>query len=239
MDTYKATNTINGKFYIGSAINFEKRKKEHLRSTENYPFQNALRADPDAFVWEVWSDNSEDRELEQALLDMWFGKEQCYNLNPKASAPPVLVGEKNPNFGKTDSVGLLLLQTPEVAQKRIKALRDPKSRLKQSENKQGDKNPAYGRKWWYNDIGETLFQKESPGPEWKLGNLGQSGKNNFFFNNKIEWTEERKNKQSERMLKQNHAKEKKWWVNPEGFTRLEHFSPGPEWQNGRVYRSDS
>jgi hypothetical protein len=167
---------------------------------------------------------------------MWFGKEQCYNLNPKASSPPVLIGEKNPNFGKKDSIGLLLLQTPEVAKKRIKSLREPESRLRHSQNKQGDKNPAHGRKWWYNDKNETLFQKESPGSGWKLGNPRQSGKTNFFFNNKIEWTEERKNKQSERMLEENHAKGKKWWVNPRGETRFEQLSPGPEWQNGRVYR---
>ena len=88
MDTYKATNTINGKFYIGSSTNFERRKQQHLDSTESYPFQNALRKNPEAFEWEVWHDDSENRELEQALLDMWFGKEQCYNLNPSAKNPP-------------------------------------------------------------------------------------------------------------------------------------------------------
>jgi hypothetical protein len=88
MDTYKATNTTNGKFYIGSTTNFNKRKKSHLKSKENYPFQNALRKNPEAFEWEVWSDDCEDSVLEQALLDMWFGCEQCYNLNPSAKHPP-------------------------------------------------------------------------------------------------------------------------------------------------------
>jgi group I intron endonuclease len=96
MDTYRATNTTNGKFYIGSAINFEDRKKAHLRSKKNYPFQNALRKNPDAFEWEVWSDDSDEPILEQALLDMWFGKECCYNLNPIADRPPRLFGSKNP-----------------------------------------------------------------------------------------------------------------------------------------------
>ena len=89
MDTYKATNTTNGKFYIGSTTNFEKRKKAHLRSKENYPFQRALRKNPDAFEWEVWSDDYSDPILEQALLDMWFGKECCYNLNQFADRGPV------------------------------------------------------------------------------------------------------------------------------------------------------
>lgn len=88
MDTYKSTNTINGKFYIGSTTNFEKRKNSHLNSKENYPFQNALRKNPEAFLWEVWSDDCEEPVLEQALLDMWYGCEQCYNLNPVANRPP-------------------------------------------------------------------------------------------------------------------------------------------------------
>lgn len=84
MDTYKATNTTNGKFYIGSTTNFERRQAEHLKPGTNYPFQNALRKNPEAFEWEVWSDDSDEPILEQALLDMWFGKECCYNLNSQA-----------------------------------------------------------------------------------------------------------------------------------------------------------
>jgi hypothetical protein len=103
MDTYKATNTLNGKFYIGSATSFEKRKREHLKSQRNFPFQNALRQNPDAFEWEVWSDNGDERILEQALLDMWFGCEQCYNLSSKATGwgpEHVKRGVENPNYGK-------------------------------------------------------------------------------------------------------------------------------------------
>jgi hypothetical protein len=84
MDTYRATNTTNGKFYIGSTTNFERRRAEHLNSKRSLPFQNALRKNPDAFEWEVWSDDSDEPILEQALLDMWHGKECCYNLNPLA-----------------------------------------------------------------------------------------------------------------------------------------------------------
>ena len=84
MDTYKATNTTNGKFYIGSTTNFTRRKTEHLKCKENYPFQNALLKNPEAFEWEVWHDDCEEPVLEQALLDMWYGKECCYNLNPLA-----------------------------------------------------------------------------------------------------------------------------------------------------------
>jgi group I intron endonuclease len=88
MCTYRVTNTTNGKFYIGSTKNFKNRKREHLRSTENYPFQNALRKNPEAFEWEVFSDDIDEPLLEQALLDMWFGKACCYNLCPTANRPP-------------------------------------------------------------------------------------------------------------------------------------------------------
>jgi len=91
MITYKATNTRNGKFYIGSTVDFEKRKRQHTRCRRNTPFHNSLRKNPDDFVWEFTEDESNEPELEQALLDMWYGKEQCYNLCPFAGRPQVNV----------------------------------------------------------------------------------------------------------------------------------------------------
>jgi group I intron endonuclease len=87
MDTYLATNTTNGKFYIGSTKNFEKRKEQHLMSKKDSLFHEDLRKNPSAFEWEVWKDDSDKRIFEQALLDMWCGKDQCYNINPYADRP--------------------------------------------------------------------------------------------------------------------------------------------------------
>jgi len=92
--TYLAINTINGRFYIGSTRDFESRRGQHLRCKKNHPFHNALRKNPGAFIWETSEDDSDDPILEQSLLDMWFGKECCYNLNPVAGRPPNLKGHK-------------------------------------------------------------------------------------------------------------------------------------------------
>lgn len=59
---YKATNTINGKAYIGFAVDFEKRMNEHkkkaLRNDRQY-FHNALRKYGfDAFEWTVLKENA-------------------------------------------------------------------------------------------------------------------------------------------------------------------------------------
>jgi group I intron endonuclease len=193
MDTYKATNTINGKFYIGSSKNFERRKQEHLRSKENYPFQNALRKNPEAFEWEVWSDDSEEPILEQALLDMWCGTEQCYNLNPSANHPPSPLG-RNLSESTKESISLAM-QGREINEKtRLAVSLSNKTRTlsestlaKKSEAVSGDKNPFFGKnhseetkqkwseerkglRWWHNkNTQETSMSKECPGPGWERG----------------------------------------------------------------------
>lgn len=137
MNTYIAINTLNGKFYIGSSKNFEQRKKEHLGSKANYPFQNALRKSPEVFEWEVHSDGYEEPVLEQALLDMYFNTEQCYNLNPLAERPPNL---SNTTQWKN-----------ELLQKQKRGLEKPKGEswekgmlAKTRERRSGEKNAMFG-----------------------------------------------------------------------------------------------
>jgi group I intron endonuclease len=85
MITYKATNTKNGKWYVGSTLNFEKRKKQHLNSKQKTPFHNALRKSPEIFLWEILEENDlNTRDTEQFILDEYFGSEQCYNLSSSA-----------------------------------------------------------------------------------------------------------------------------------------------------------
>jgi group I intron endonuclease len=126
MITYIATNRRNGKFYIGSTVNFSKRKINHLTCKVKSHFHNALRKNPDDFEWEVIEDSCDEPVLEQALLDMWCGKEQCYNQNPSASRPPSWKGKK---------------RTPEEikksADKRRGVKRTPEQCLKMSESHKG------------------------------------------------------------------------------------------------------
>jgi len=135
MDTYISTNTKNGKFYIGSTTNFEWRKYCHLNQNKNYPFQNALRKDPESFVWEVFSDDSEEPILEQALLDMFYGTEQCYNLNPQASRPPSQAGRPvSEETRRKQSAARTGLKRSEETRKKLKA-----------SAKRGKDNPMFGK----------------------------------------------------------------------------------------------
>jgi group I intron endonuclease len=148
MDTYKATNTTNGKFYIGSTTNFKMRKKAHLRSKESYPFQNALRKNPEAFEWEVWSDDFDEPILEQALLDMWCGKECCYNLNPSAKHPPSSRGKSpSPERRAKTSATLMGHSVSEEARKKMSVASKSRTPCEaflrtQKADKGGGKNPA-------------------------------------------------------------------------------------------------
>jgi group I intron endonuclease len=165
MDTYKATNTTNGKFYIGSSVDFERRKVEHLRSKENYPFQNALRKNPEAFEWEFWTDDCEDSVLEQALLDMWFGCEQCYNLNSSASRPPSWEGKQHQEktIEKMKVSAKKSWQDNEDRREKVRVASSNRDWTKESKDKIGDTNSAkWGNEWVL--IGPS-------GTEYKVTNL--------------------------------------------------------------------
>ena len=219
MDTYRATNTANGKFYIGSAKVFEERKKAHHSSKENYPFQNALRRSPEAFQWEVWSDDSDKPILEQAMLDMWFGKEQCYNLSPNANRPPSRKGasdsdetrqkKSDAKKGKKPWVNLI---TGEVCRRSEcpgpdwKQGLSEKTKNKLSQINSGENNPNFGKK-----ASEETRRRRSE---------SLSG---------VTLTDDHKRKLSKKKQGVKH------WVNKLSERKFQVESPGPEWQNGRKW----
>ena len=134
MITYWATNTENGRFYIGSTDDFDRRKKQHLTSRKNYPFQNALRNNPDAFEWEIWCDDSDEPILEQALLDQWFGKEQCYNLCASVVAP--MRGRNHTKESK---------EKIRKAKEGKKVNLSEEGRKRKSDKMSGENNPNFGK----------------------------------------------------------------------------------------------
>jgi len=192
MITYIATNTSNGKFYIGSTNNLERRKREHRRTRENYPFNNALRCNPDIFDWQLIEDNSKEPILEQALLDMWFGTEQCYNLNPSACRPRDPTGttwwtdlesgaevksetcpgegwQQGRNREKIKAMWERNKNKPlsEDRRKKIGLANSGKKRNQESRDKM--KKSWKGKKWWVNPEGETCRSTKCPGDGWVLG----------------------------------------------------------------------
>jgi group I intron endonuclease len=193
MITYIARNTINGKFYIGSTFNFERRKKEHLESKHNYPFQNSLRKNPDAFEWETYIDDCDAPILEQSLLDMWCEKSQCYNINQYASRPPDSTGREvkedtKQKISKKLKGRQIGKKQRDVVSKSNKIRKlSPETLEKKSKAVSGEKNPFYGKthseetiqkfkedrkglKWWYNPIlDNSCMSKESPGDDWVRG----------------------------------------------------------------------
>lgn len=115
---YKIKNIVNNRFYIGSTINYKSRKCEHLRLLkknihENEFLQNDFnKCGKDAFVFEIIEEyyNLDIKILlnrEQYYLNKFFdNKQNCYNINPIASKPPIKnqFGSKNHMYGK---IGLL------------------------------------------------------------------------------------------------------------------------------------
>jgi len=134
MITYTATNTQNGRFYIGSTTNFEKRKQQHLKSKVNHPFQCALRKHPEDFVWYFTEDGLSEPRFEQVLLNLYFGTELCYNLNPEADRPHSQAGRPvSEETRKKQSLARTGLKRSEETRKKI------------SLTKKGKLNPRYGK----------------------------------------------------------------------------------------------
>jgi group I intron endonuclease len=133
---YKIINVINNKFYVGSAVNFEKRKARHLwrlrRGDHANKYLQAAWAKygEQAFVFAVVQEVADSEDL-LAAENVWLyehvGKDYCYNLGTDATAPTRgWSAEKNPMWGKTFS-------HTEDAKSRIRAA--SKARVQSEEEK--------------------------------------------------------------------------------------------------------
>jgi group I intron endonuclease len=110
---YKIINVVNNKFYVGSAVNYEKRKARHLWRLRRGDHANKhLQAawnlyGEKAFLFAVVQEVAETADL-LAAENVWLfehvGKDYCYNIATDATAPQTgMFGEKNAMWGKTFS----------------------------------------------------------------------------------------------------------------------------------------
>lgn len=98
--TYKLLFPNTEYIYVGSSNNIERRFAQHRHSCfKNKPVNPKLAA-----VWKKWgkpflipvaSFETEEEMFahEQILIDTYFGKKHCLNLNPVAGKPPSLKGK--------------------------------------------------------------------------------------------------------------------------------------------------
>ena len=108
---YKIINAVNNKFYVGSAVNFEKRKARHLWRLRRGDHANKhLQAAWNMYggkvfvfvVVEIVQDEADLLAAENVWLKEHVGKEYCYNIAMDATAPQLgMSGEKNAMWGKT------------------------------------------------------------------------------------------------------------------------------------------
>lgn len=108
---YKIINIVNNKFYVGSAVNYEKRKARHLWRLRRGDHANRhlqaawAKYGEKAFVFVVAEEVAPERDLlaaENVWLKQHVGQPYCYNIGKDATAPTRgWTGEKNPMWGKT------------------------------------------------------------------------------------------------------------------------------------------
>jgi group I intron endonuclease len=165
---YKIINVINNKFYIGSAVNFARRKTRHFSELRNNKHSNAklqnawAKHGEKAFIFVI----VEELELGVDILaaeTVWLkehvGKEYCYNLGVDATAPMLgMVGVLSPTWGykhtanakaRISTTSKARIQTEEEKSKRIKTMQGhfvaPSTRAKISASLSGEKNFNYGK----------------------------------------------------------------------------------------------
>jgi len=92
---YLIRNIKNGKFYIGSAVNFKNRWRNHrhklrLNIHENLHLQRAWnQCGEQSFKFEIDMECSIDKllQVEQVYLDIYVGRPECYNIAKDVYCP--------------------------------------------------------------------------------------------------------------------------------------------------------
>lgn len=90
---YCATNTINGKIYIGKTYNFEKRKREHLLAIDDgLPFHRALKKyGVGNFTWEIIDTAKTDKDINEKEV-YWIKTLNSCIHSPSSNGYNVTIG---------------------------------------------------------------------------------------------------------------------------------------------------
>jgi len=147
MIIYKATNKINGKFYIGKTIHsLKNRKRKHIWESKKpkHYFQTALKKyGIENFKWEILYTASTKQELNEKeiyYISKLSSNTIGYNLTSGGDCGPVKYGKDNAMYGK---------KRPEIAKlmselrKGVPLKEEHKQKIKKQMQKYvGENNPA-------------------------------------------------------------------------------------------------
>jgi group I intron endonuclease len=121
MGIYKIINVINNKFYIGSAVNFSRRKARHFSELRHNKHNNRwLQASwnkhgEQSFVFAIVEEVQDKAlllEAENRWLKEHVGKDYCYNIGVDATAPMLgMSGEASPTWGRKRTEKELMAQS--------------------------------------------------------------------------------------------------------------------------------
>lgn len=169
MGIYKIINVVNNKFYVGSAVNFSRRKTRHFSELRTGKHNNRYlqaawnKYGEAAFVFVIVEEVQDKQvllEVENRWLKEHVGKEYCYNLGIDATAPMLGVGgELSPTWGyrhtketlkKIGAASKIRTQSDEEKAKRRATMKGHEvplaTRAKISATLSGEGNYWYGKK---------------------------------------------------------------------------------------------
>lgn len=145
---YKITNKIDGRFYIGSTINFENRKKKHIKDLTNSKHHNIFlqrafnKYGIDVFEFsfkeKIVKDLKELQNLEERYINFCWNCGKLYNLSKKACGGDLI--SYHPN-------------NKEYRELQSKLVKERYSKMTECEKKErsikliGKNNPNYGNRW--------------------------------------------------------------------------------------------
>lgn len=200
MGIYKIINVVNNKFYVGSAVNFQNRKRRHWWALRNQRHANKHlqsawnKYGEQSFVFVIVEEVDDEKQIlnaENVWLKEHVGKEYCYNLGTEATAPTKgWYGSKNPMWGKTfkqsdeakkkiGAASKARIQTEEEKAKRRASMKghvvSTETRIKISQTLQGEGNYWYGKKRPEHSekVSKTVIARQPNGIETEYASIAQ------------------------------------------------------------------